>query len=166
MTFKLFTPFESMTYSEMTEVGRFLENNLDDYRDSYENIIKAIQSAVKQRPSFGGFVITAKKDQQIIGAIVINNTGMEGYAPKNIVVYLAVQKDARRQGVGTHLMQQAIETTKGELSIYLKPMQKAPAFYKKLGFSEAALELRHNPENKNEYFSSKQPEKVGIHYDN
>jgi nucleosome binding factor SPN SPT16 subunit len=61
MTYKLFTPFVGMTYSEMTEVGRFLESQLDEYSDSYDNIFKSIQSAIKQRPSFGGFVIAARK---------------------------------------------------------------------------------------------------------
>lgn len=144
MTFKFFTPFASMTYSEMTEVGRFLESHLDEYLDSYDNIIKAIQSAIKQRPSFGGFVITAREDQELIGAIIINNTGMEGYAPQNLIVYLAVHQNYRRRGIGQQLLQQAIETSKGDIAIHLKPKQKSLSLYKKLGFETAALELRLN----------------------
>ncbi len=163
MTFKFFTPFVSMTFSEMTEVGRFLEGHLDDYQDSYDNIIKAIQSAIKQRPSFGGFVITARKDHKTIGAIVINNTGMEGYAPQNIVVYLAVHKEFRGQGIGRQLMHQAIKTTKEELSIYVRPDQQVPDFYKDLGFAEATLELRHTSQDDSKPVSSKQPKNVGWH---
>jgi len=142
MTFKFFTPFESMTYSEMTEVGRFLEKNLDEYHAPYDNIIKAIQSAIKQRPSFGGFIITACKDHQTIGAIVINTTGMDGYAPQNIIVYLAVHKDHRRKGIGQELLKQAIETAKGDIAIHLAPDHKMLGLYEKLGFQQAAIELR------------------------
>ncbi len=155
MTCKFFTPFVSMTFSEMTEVGRFLESHLDEYADSYDNIFKAIQSAIKQRPSFGGFVIAVTEGDQIIGAIVINNTGMEGYAPQNLIVYLAVHRDFRRKGIGQKLLQHAIETAKGDIAIHLDPEQKIPRFYKKLGFQTAALELRLNRSEKNEAITAK-----------
>jgi GNAT superfamily N-acetyltransferase len=142
MTFKLFTPFVSMTYSEMTEVGRFLESHLDDYFDSYDNIFKSIQSAIKQRPSFGGFVIAARHNQETVGAVIVNNTGMDGYAPQNLIVYLAVHKDYRKQGIGQQLLRQAVETVKGDLAIHSKPDQKDLTLYHKLGFRTAALELR------------------------
>ncbi len=171
MTFKFFTPFESMTYSEMTEVGRFLEKHLDEYFDSFENIFKSIQSAIKQRPSFGGFVITAVENQQTIGAIVINSTGMDGYAPQNIVVYLAVHRNKRRKGVGQQLLQKAIETAKGDIAIHLNPdlSTEALSFYNALGFHTAAIELRlsrNEQDNKNETSDTIKSSKLSLHQSN
>jgi len=142
MRFKFFTPFLSMSFSEMTEVGRFLERNLDGYKDSYDNIIKAIQSSIKQRPSFGGFVITAYHNQELIGAIVINNTGMDGYAPQNLIVYFAVHKDHRRKGIGQQLLQQAVELAKGDIALHLKPEQKASSLFDKIGFETSTITLQ------------------------
>jgi ribosomal-protein-alanine N-acetyltransferase len=164
MTYKLFTPFVGMTYSEMTEVGRFLESHLDEYSDSYDNIFKSIQSAIKQRPSFGGFVIAARKNSQTVGAIIVNNTGMEGYAPQNLVVYLAVHKDYRKQGIGQQLLQQAVKTAKGDLAIHIKPGQNDLTLYQKLGFQTAALELRLDQNEQNVKASSKGSKSQNGHY--
>jgi [ribosomal protein S18]-alanine N-acetyltransferase len=39
----------------------------------------------------------SEDNEQITGAVIINKTGMAGYIPENILVYIAVHKDYQRK---------------------------------------------------------------------
>ncbi len=43
----------------------------------------------------------------MVGAVVVNGTGMEGYIPENILVYIATHKVSRGKGIGKKLMEES-----------------------------------------------------------
>lgn len=118
----------------------FLFNHLDEFGDKKEDILKAIQYSLN--PAKGGFVLVGIENDKIIGAVVVNNTGMEGYIPSNILVYIAVDGNYRGKGVGKQLMQEAIKNTTGGIALHVEPNNPAKFLYEKLGFTNKYLEMR------------------------
>jgi ribosomal protein S18 acetylase RimI-like enzyme len=67
---------------------------------------------------------------------------MEGYIPENILVYIAMHKDYRGQGIGKQLMQKAIDSADGNIALHVEPENPAVHLYRKLGFTNKYLEMR------------------------
>jgi ribosomal protein S18 acetylase RimI-like enzyme len=122
-------------------IAEFLENHLDNFGDKREHIIKAIEYAMN--PEKGGFVLLNTENNKINGAVVINQTGMDGYIPANILVYIAVHKEQRGKGLGRKLMVEVMNKTKGGIALHVEPDNPAKFLYEKLGFTHKYLEMRY-----------------------
>lgn len=121
-------------------IARFLEMHLDQYGDRKEDILKCLAYVFDQRR--GGFVVLAVESGSIKGAVVINETGMGGYIPENILVYIAVDKSMRGKGVGKQLMHEAMAKAKGSVALHVEPDNPARKLYEALGFTNKYLEMR------------------------
>lgn len=132
------------TLTEKENIIQFLFENLQEYGDPASDIEKAINYALKETPSFGGFVMVSYLDDFIVGAVVINQTGMKDYIPENILVYIAIHQQHRGKGIGKQLVQQAIETADGNIALHVEPDNPAIHLYEKLGFNSKYLEMRFN----------------------
>jgi len=142
MEFKLFTPYDRASLTESWQIVDFLHEHLGVYGDAPEDIHKALQYAQKERPSLGGFIVTGLVDGEIVGAVVVNKTGMEGYIPENILVYIAVDEKHRGKGYGKRLMQKAIRFADGDIALHVEADNPARRLYEKLGFENKYLEMR------------------------
>lgn len=140
---KLFDALNKPSEPQKDEIVDFLHTHLQQYRDPKEDIRKAINYAIKETPSFGGFTLLAYDNSDIIGAVVINKTGMKGYIPDNILVYIATHEDHRGKGVGKNLMQEAMNIAKGDIALHVEHNNPAKHLYEKLGFTNPYLEMRY-----------------------
>ncbi len=140
---KVFTPNENLTYLQTEKVADFLFTHLQEYGDEKKDIKKAIDYAMKEVPSIGGYVITHSLSDKIIGAVVVNKTGMSGYIPENILVYIAIHQDFRGKGIGKKLMQEALNFADGDVALHVEPDNPAKFLYEKLGFENKYLEMRY-----------------------
>lgn len=139
---QVFNAVQKPDINQKNEVAEFLFNNLDEFGDAKEDILKCIDYSVKDSPSFGGFTITGRKNGEIICAVVVNQTGMEGYIPENILVYIATHHNFRGKGVGKAMMKEAIDLAKGSIALHVEPNNPAKFLYEKLGFTNKYLEMR------------------------
>lgn len=141
MEFKIITPEtgENKTYSHQT-IANFLFTHLEQYGDQIEDILKCIDYAMN--PEKGGSIIVGLEEEKIVGVVILNNTGMGGFIPENILVYIAVDNSQRGKGFGKKLMQKAIETAKGDIALHVEPDNPAKILYEKLGFTNKYLEMR------------------------
>jgi [ribosomal protein S18]-alanine N-acetyltransferase len=124
------------------EMIEFLFEHLEQYGDKKEDIEKAVNYALQDTPSFGGFLIEGRLDSQIAGVVVVNKTGMKGYIPENILVYIATHKNMRGKGIGKQLMEKAIDTAEGNIALHVEPDNPAKMLYEKYGFTNKYLEMR------------------------
>lgn len=129
---------------KIEEIAIFLHEHLDEFKDSRDDILKALNYALD--PLRGGFILLAYEDNMLSGAVVINATGMEGYIPSNILVYIAVHKLQRGKGLGKILMKEAIRNTTGGIALHVEPSNPAKFLYEKLGFTNKYLEMRYTGE--------------------
>ncbi|MEX0813989.1 MAG: GNAT family N-acetyltransferase [Chitinophagales bacterium] len=125
------------------KIAQFLYDHLDQYGDKKEDILRAVNYAFKKHEMKGGFIVLGLDDDEIIGVVVINETGMSGYIPENILVYIAVNSDYRGQGIGKRLMETALRRAKGAVALHVEPDNPAKFLYEKMGFTNKYLEMRY-----------------------
>lgn len=130
--------------NQKQEIVQFLFKHLEQYGDPEKDISDAVNYALGFENKPGGHVITARdeKTNHLVGAVVVNKTGMSGYIPENILVYIATDKEVRGKGIGKNLMQEAIDSSQGDIALHCEPENPALHLYKKLGFSSKYLEMR------------------------
>lgn len=121
-------------------IAHFLEEHLDQFGDRKEDILKCLAYALDSQR--GGFAVVAAEGDAIQGAVVVNETGMSGYIPENILVYVAVDRTLRGKGVGRRLMQEALSKADGAIALHVEPDNPARKLYESLGFTNKYLEMR------------------------
>lgn len=143
LKFKIFNPQNKMSTLEKQIGTEFLFKHLEQYGDSKNDIEKAIKYAFKESLSFGGFVLEGHdENENIVGIVVVNRTGMSGYVPENILVYIAVDNTQRGKGFGKKLMKKAIEISEGNLALHVEKDNPARFLYEKVGFENPYVEMR------------------------
>jgi [ribosomal protein S18]-alanine N-acetyltransferase len=142
MDYTVTKPGQSGPFSK-EKIADFLFDHLDQYGDKREDIMKCLDYALSNGEGQGGFVGTASEDGLLMGVVVINETGMGGYIPENILVYIAVHADTRGKGVGRALMELAIEHSRGDIALHVEPDNPAARLYRKIGFTSKYLEMRY-----------------------
>lgn len=144
MEYKIYNPKQPISNEKKTELIDFLFDQLEQYGDAREDIEKSVDYALKTSEDAGGELYMGYDNNELIGAVVMNRTGMEGYIPENILVYIATHREKRGKGYGKKLMQKVIENTPGKIKLHVEPENPAVFLYKKLGFTSKYLEMRLN----------------------
>ena len=142
LNIQTFSP-ENKPSEELREnIAQFLFKSLEQYGDPKNDILKCMQYALKETESFGGSINVAFLENEIVGAVIINKTGMKDYIPENILVYIAVDNSVRGKGFGKKLMQKAIDSVEGDIALHVEPDNPAKKLYENLGFTNKYLEMR------------------------
>jgi [ribosomal protein S18]-alanine N-acetyltransferase len=142
-SFKIYNSTIKPDANEKQEIVDFLFNHLDQYGDPKEHILSCLEFATMEKlKSFGGFALVVKDKDELLGVTIINQTGMSGYIPDNILVYIAVHEKTRGKGIGKALMEKAIDLAEGDIALHVEPDNPARKLYEKLGFTNKYLEMR------------------------
>ncbi len=144
MNYSYYTPKDNVSEERKKEIADFLYTHLDQFGDEHDAIMRCINFALDEETKFGGFIVVSEENDQITGAVIINKTGMAGYIPENILVYIAVHKDYRGKGLGKDLMLKAFDKAEGSIKLHVEPDNPARYLYEKLGFTNKYLEMRLN----------------------
>ena len=124
----------------------FLVEHLGEFGDSKQAIDGAIDYAFSTAEGNGGFLIVARDENGIVGAAVINRTGMRDFIPSYILVYIAVDGSKRGKGYGgtivKHIQEQCAD---GGLALHVEYDNPAKRLYERLGFTSKYAEMRYNP---------------------
>lgn len=137
----LYDAFSGIPPQEKIKVVHFLCGQSSNV--NRQNVLEAVEYALKLKPSFGGFVLAARKEGQLVGVIVANRTGMEGYNPKHIFVFVALDKALEQEeALVKCLLQKALLYADGDVAMHVEPDHPALQLYQKLGFQAQYLELR------------------------
>ncbi len=133
-------------FDENVERGKlvdFLFKHLDQFGDPKEQINKCIDYAFSNSEGKGGFLLAGLLDDELVGAVIMNKTGMIGYIPENILVYVAVDASKRGQGIGKQLVEKAIEESKGNVKLHVEYDNPAKRLYERIGFTNKYAEMRY-----------------------
>jgi GNAT superfamily N-acetyltransferase len=122
------------------KIVNFLFTHLDQYGDAKKDIQQCIDYVFN--PNRGGMIFIAEEQNEIVGAVIVNKTGMSGYIPENILVYIAVHKNQRGKGSGKKLMQAVLENCQGDIALHVEKDNPAKFLYEKIGFTAPYLEMR------------------------
>lgn len=142
-TFTIYNAKVKPSIDDKNLIVDFLYNQLGEYGDTKDDIEKCLQYAIGgSEKHTGGFVLILKEEQTLKGITIVNETGMTGYIPENLLVYIAVHENQRGQGVGKQLMEKAIELANGDIALHVEPNNPAKKLYERLGFENKYLEMR------------------------
>lgn len=98
--------------------------------------------AAKELPGLGGYVFIMESKSDILGAVVVNRTGMNEYLSENILVYVAVKKEYRRKGIAKKLIKHTIKYCKGDIAIHVNKDNPVIKLFENLGFKSRNIEMR------------------------
>ncbi|WP_375559881.1 GNAT family N-acetyltransferase [Bernardetia sp. OM2101] len=146
ISIKKLIPSSTFDTSLVETINEFLFKHLEQYGDPKADIRKAMDYSLSKETGKGGYIFYAVENEEgkekIVGATVINETGMKDYIPENILVYIAVDGSQRGKGIGKKIMQEAMSSVNGSVALHVEPDNPAKKLYEKLGFTNKYLEMR------------------------
>lgn len=142
MVIKTFDAFSRLSIIHINRITNFLHKYSGTFKDSKSAIRKSILYAAKEVPGLGGYVFILEKNDEIIGALVVNRTGMNEYIAENILVNLAVKTEYRDKGVAKKILAYAKEYCNGDIALHINKENSAVKFFEKQGFKTKHIEMR------------------------
>lgn len=118
----------------------FFYRNLSPYNDDYENVSKGLSHALCDEND--GFIIAALSGREIVGGITVLSTGMAGYVPENLLLYVGVVPKMRGQGLGARLVTEAADRCEGDIKLHVDFDNPARRLYERLGFRVKYYDMR------------------------
>jgi threonine synthase len=119
--------FNDLTKMELLD---YVDNYLDRYSDSKTEAVEAIEQALEN-----GFILTAKREDEIDGVCIIVHMGFEDFIPTYHLAYIGINPNSKGRGIGSELIKEAINLTNGKISLHVDLDNKnAKRLYKKMGF--------------------------------
>ena len=128
---------------EKRRLAEFLHESLKPFDDPVDEIIDGLDYALSEDPGKGGFVLLAEEDGQPVGSVVMLRTGMKGYIPENVLLYVAVRPDMRGRGVGGRIIRRSLEAAKGDVKLHVEYENPAKRLYERIGFTSKYAEMRY-----------------------
>jgi GNAT superfamily N-acetyltransferase len=126
-------------------VIRFFHETMKPYHDSIEDVASALDYALVPEKGQGGFVMLAHRGEKLLGALCMLKTGMGGYIPENILLFVAVLPETRGQGIGGRLIEHCLAETEGDVKLHVEYDNPAKRLYERLGFATNYAEMRWSP---------------------
>lgn len=121
----------------------FLFHHLDQFGDPKEDIDKCLNYAFSEEKSEGGFALAAFFEGKLVGALIMNKTGMSGYIPEYILVYVAVDASYRGKGFGRQIVEESFKYADGNVKLHVEYDNPAKRLYERIGFESKYAEMRY-----------------------
>lgn len=122
---------------------RFLHESLKPYEDTPEDIRRGIRDALQAEGRRGGFLVIASVRDALAGALVMQRTGMTGYVPENLLLFVAVAPGRRGRSLGRLLVERAIRESEGNIKLHVEYDNPARRLYERIGFTSKYAEMRY-----------------------
>jgi ribosomal protein S18 acetylase RimI-like enzyme len=130
-------------WTSWDDLAAFLHDSLKPYEDTISDIRRGIDNAFREHDGRRGFVLIAETGRRPVGALVMLRTGMKGYIPENLLLFVAVAPSMRGHAIGRRLVQKAIERTGGDIKLHVEYDNPAKRLYERLGFQSKYAEIRY-----------------------
>lgn len=132
--------FKNITSEEFID---FLFNHLDSFGDPKKDIRKCLNYAFSDEKSEGGFALAAFYEDKLVGALIMNKTGMGNYIPDWILVYIAVDGSYRGKGFGRQIVEESFKHCDGDVKLHVEYDNPAKRLYERIGFTNKYAEMRY-----------------------
>ena len=142
MNIQAITFLDNPSFILKERITRFILDNSSERDQNYENVWRSVEYALSLSRNQGGFILLAREDGDITGALVINRTSMEDYIPENILIHLVIGAHVNRNIIGEKLLGMAIEITKGKIAVRLNKDHPDLSLYEIMGFRERYIEYQ------------------------
>ena len=127
-------------------VVQFFHETMKPFHDTVEDVSRALDYALVPEKGQGGFVMLAHEGEKVLGALCMLKTGMGGYIPENILLFVAVLPETRGKGIGGRLIKHCLAQVDGDVKLHVEYENPAKRLYERLGFDTKYAEMRWSPE--------------------
>jgi len=132
--------FKSINKSQFVD---FLFTHLGKFGDPKKDIEKCLNYAFSEEKYEGGFALAAFYEDKLVGALIMNKTGMGNYIPDWILVYIAVDSKYRGKGFGRQIVEESFKYCDGDVKLHVEYENPAKRLYERIGFSNKYAEMRY-----------------------
>ena len=136
------SPADLPEWLDMETLAAFLNKVMRPYEDKVPDVERGLRYALSHEPGMGGFIVLAVREAQLVGAVVMLRTGMSGYVPANLLLFIAVVPELRSQGIGGRLIEMAKARCDGDIKLHVEHDNPARRLYERQGFTNKYLEMR------------------------
>ena len=112
----LYDAFTGISFSKKSAIVQFLRENLSSKWVEESAILKAVEYATKEIPSFGGFVLTAEENGEILATLIVNKTALSGLMPEYVAVLQATKSITKGKLIARKLEEKAITLSQGDIA--------------------------------------------------
>jgi GNAT superfamily N-acetyltransferase len=140
------SPQELPPWATLDAITAFFHEHMKPYEDRVEDIQHALGYAFSDQPGMGGFLLLGEIKQQIAAALLMLRTGMRGYVPEYILLFVGVHDHMRGLGLGRQIIERAVRECDGDVKLHVEYDNPAKRLYERIGFasSYAEMRLRHD----------------------
>jgi ribosomal protein S18 acetylase RimI-like enzyme len=135
-------PEELPGWAGRDALAEFLHLKMQPWHDTLPDVHRGLDYAFSEETGKGGFVVLAGQGERLAGALVMLHTGMGGYVPEHLLLFVGVDPELRGQGIGRRLIERAIELCPGAVKLHVEPENRAKNLYERVGFTNKYLEMR------------------------
>jgi GNAT superfamily N-acetyltransferase len=132
-------------WCDRQSLASFLHTTMKPWEDTLTDIHRAFDYCFSDSPGMGGFMILAEQDEWLVGAVVFLNTGMGGYVPEHLLLFISVDPEVRGHGVGRQLIERALARCEGPVKLHVEYDNPAKRLYERVGFTSKYAEMRYEP---------------------
>ncbi len=128
---------------QKVELIKYVDNYLGRYSDPIWEVEDAIDNAIEK-----GFILLAKKEEEVEGILVVVNTGFDNFIPTYHLAYIGINPLTKGRGLGSELIKSAINLANGKISLHVDlDNRNAKKLYRKLGFRHVYDRMIYNIDN-------------------
>jgi len=138
-TYTVFDAFTGISPFEKLGVIKFLESGSNQ---SKERLQESVDYAVKDCPSFGGYILSVNHEKEPIGVAVINKTGIPSAGCKNLLVQFSIAPEFQTADFITHFFKRIVELTNKDISLQLNASDPNIHLLESIGFKAHKVEFR------------------------
>ena len=132
------------TWASLKRLTEFLHEKMKPYEDTREDVDRGLRFALDLEQPGDGFAVLASQDGKLVGAVVFLATGMKGYVPENLLLFICVDPMLRGRGLGDQLIRRGLALCQGQTKLHVESDNPAKRLYGRLGFAHKYDEMRHD----------------------
>ncbi len=130
------------SWLDRTSLIHFIHQSMSPWNDSHGDISRGLDYAFSKDEGRGGFLVLATREKEMCGCLLMLSTGMGGYIPENLLLFVSVDPTLRGHGLGTKIINRALQECKGAIKLHVEHENPAKRLYERLGFTSKYAEMR------------------------
>jgi len=132
-------------WAPRAQLAQFFHETMEPYNDTLQDVEKALDYLFSSEKGEGGYLILAQHDGKLAGALAMLNTGMKGYVPSWILLFVTVDPSMRGKGLGGKIIDFALNEADGPVKLHVEYDNPAKRLYERIGFTSKYAEMRYDP---------------------
>ena len=124
------------------DLATFFHETMKPYEDTLEDVDRALGYALVPGEGQGGYLALDHDGPTIKGCVCMLNTGMGGYVPATILLFVSVAPSGRGRGLGEKLIRFALDHCQGDVKLHVEYDNPAKRLYERMGFQSKYAEMR------------------------